>query len=204
MLSRSCTLSTARCSLRTSHGAIFLSVTNGGTFKDAEGENCFSLDAGAHTRFSELHDHRGDATDEKGERVLEHAPGDGFGRQKSSLADRSRDIDVRPVAGFKHTRAIASRLDDALFFARIDGGPLSMVNISSQWAKFATNIGMGEITFHALRHTHASHLIAVGVDVATVSKRLGHATPAITLSVYTHMFKQDDGKAAAAINAMKW
>lgn len=29
--------------------------------------------------------------------------------------------------------------------------------------------------------------------------------PAITLSVYTHMFKQDDGKAAAAINAaMKW
>jgi integrase len=94
--------------------------------------------------------------------------------------------------------------DDALFFARIDGGPLSMVNISSQWAKFATKIGMGEITFHALRHTHASHLIAVGVDVATVSKRLGHATPAITLSVYTHMFKQDDGKAAAAINAMKW
>jgi integrase len=92
--------------------------------------------------------------------------------------------------------------DDALLFARIDGGPLSMVNISSQWAKFATNIGMGEITFHALRHTHASQLIAAGVDVATVSKRLGHATPAITLSVYTHMFKQDDGKAAAAINAV--
>jgi integrase len=91
--------------------------------------------------------------------------------------------------------------DDALLFARIDGGPLSMVNISSQWAKFATNIDMGEITFHALRHTHASKLIAAGVDVATVSKRLGHATPAITLSVYTHMFKQDDGKAAAAINA---
>jgi integrase len=63
--------------------------------------------------------------------------------------------------------------DDALLFARIDGGPLSMVNISSQWAKFATNIGMGEITFHALRHTHASQLIAAGV------KRLGHATPAI-------------------------
>jgi integrase len=95
--------------------------------------------------------------------------------------------------------------DDALLFARIDGGPQSIVNISSQWAKFAGNIGMGEITFHALRHTHASQLIAAGVDVATVSKRLGHATPAITLSVYTHMFKQDDGKAAAAINAaMKW
>lgn len=58
-------------------------------------------------------------------------------------------------------------------------------------------------TAFALRHTHASQLIAAGVDVATVSKRLGHATPAITLSVYTHMFKQN-GKAPAAINAMKW
>jgi hypothetical protein len=37
-------------------------------------------DAGAHTRFGELHDHSGDAADEKGERVLEDAPGDGLGR----------------------------------------------------------------------------------------------------------------------------
>jgi hypothetical protein len=73
-------------------------------------------DAGAHTRFGELHDHSGDAADEKGERVLEHAPGDGFGRQKSSLADRSRDIDVRPVAGFKqHPRY---RLQAALQWPR--------------------------------------------------------------------------------------
>jgi len=57
--------------------------------------------AGAYTRFGELYEHRGDAADEKGERVLEHAPGDGLGRLKSSLADRSREIDVRPVAGFK-------------------------------------------------------------------------------------------------------
>jgi integrase len=37
----------------------------------------------------------------------------------------------------------------------------------------------------------------VGVD----SKRLGHASPAITLKVYAHLFRKDDGKAAAAINA---
>jgi integrase len=95
--------------------------------------------------------------------------------------------------------------DDALLFARIDGGPLSIVNISSQWAKFADNIGMGEITFHALRHTHASQLIDEGVDIVTISKRLGHAKPDITLRVYAHRFRNDDSKAAAAINAaMKW
>jgi hypothetical protein len=31
--------------------------------------------------------------------------------------------------------------------------------------------------------------------------RLGHASPAITLKVYAHLFRKDDGKAAAAINA---
>jgi len=47
-----------------------------------------------------------------------------------------------------------------------------------------------------------SHRIArAGVDVATISKRPGHASPAITLKVYTHLYRKDDGKAAEAINA---
>jgi integrase len=60
---------------------------------------------------------------------------------------------------------------------------------------------MSEITFHALRHTHASQLIASGVDIVTIAKRLGHAKPSVTLSTYAHMFASDDRKAAAAINA---
>jgi integrase len=46
----------------------------------------------------------------------------------------------------------------------------------------------------------ASLLIDKGVDVVTISKRLGHASPAITLKVYAHLFRKDDGKAAEAIN----
>jgi integrase len=44
-------------------------------------------------------------------------------------------------------------------------------------------------------------LIHEGVDIVTISKRLGHAKPDITLRVYAHLFHKDDGKAAAAINA---
>ena len=33
---------------------------------------------------------------------------------------------------------------------------------------------MPEVTFHSLRHTHASQLIDAGVDIVTISKRLGH------------------------------
>jgi integrase len=58
--------------------------------------------------------------------------------------------------------------------------------------------GLRRIRVHDLRHTAASMLIAAGVDVATVSKVLGHANPSITLGVYAHAFaaKADNGVAA--------
>jgi integrase len=91
--------------------------------------------------------------------------------------------------------------DNDHLFATIDGRLPSPRAFSAEWADVAASIGMPGVTFHALRHTHASQLIAAGVDVVTISKRLGHASPNITLSVYAHMFKQRDDRAAAAINA---
>jgi integrase len=90
--------------------------------------------------------------------------------------------------------------DDALLFADIEGNPLSPNAVSAAWADFAESIGMPELTFHGLRHTHASQLIDANVDIVTISKRLGHVKPDITLRVYAHLFRKDDGKAAAAIN----
>lgn len=46
----------------------------------------------------------------------------------------------------------------------------------------------GKITFHGLRHTAASNLIAEGVSIADVSKMLGHSTITTTLNIYTHAF----------------
>jgi integrase len=86
--------------------------------------------------------------------------------------------------------------DDGLLFAGIDGEPRAPSSVSRAWSD-ATGVG-----YHNLRHTHASQLIDGDVDIVTISKRLGHATPAITLAVYAHMFKKTDAKAAAAINAV--
>lgn len=91
--------------------------------------------------------------------------------------------------------------DDTLLFTDIEGAIITPNTLSVAWVNFAKRIGMPEVTFHALRHTHASQLIDAGVDIVTISRRLGHAKPDITLRVYAHMFKKDDGKAAAAINA---
>lgn len=97
--------------------------------------------------------------------------------------------------------------DDALLFADLDGAPLHPYNFGTAWRQFAERVGLAGITFHALRHSHASQLIDSNVDIVTISKRLGHAKPDITLRTYAHLFRKDDGKAAAAINAalkLKW
>jgi integrase len=91
--------------------------------------------------------------------------------------------------------------DDALVFPALDGGPASPRNLSGDWAEIADDLGMPDVTFHSLRHTHASQLIDAGVDIVTISKRLGHASPAITLRIYAHLFALRDDKASAAINA---
>jgi hypothetical protein len=40
------------------------------------------------------------------------------------------------------------------------------------------------------------------VPITTVTTRLGHSNPAITLKVYAHLFERDDAAAAAAIDQM--
>jgi integrase len=87
-----------------------------------------------------------------------------------------------------------------LLFPNLEGRPLRPNTVSSDWDELAARIGMPEITFHSLRHSHASMLISEGVDIVTISKRLGHAKPDITLRVYAHMFTSDDSKAAMAVN----
>jgi integrase len=50
--------------------------------------------------------------------------------------------------------------------------------------------GWPPLRFHDLRHTFASHLIIdLGLDVAQVSRILGHARITITLDIYTHHFE---------------
>ena len=72
------------------------------------------------------------------------------------------------------------------------GGPQSPRALSGDWGEVADAIGFGGVTFHALRHTHASMLIDAGVDVVRISRRLGHASPNITLQVYAHLFQKHD------------
>jgi len=74
-------------------------------------------------------------------------------------------------------------------------------NWSEAWQAAQGTFGLPRVTFHALRHTHASALIAAGLDVVKISRRLGHADPTLTLRSYAHLFDKVDTAAASAIEA---
>jgi integrase len=63
--------------------------------------------------------------------------------------------------------------------------------------------GRPKITPHQLRHCFASLLIAQGLNVVFVSRQMGHASPAVTLKVYAHLFDQAEhaSKASAQLEA---
>jgi integrase len=96
--------------------------------------------------------------------------------------------------------------ETASVFATADGQHLSPNGITKAWPRAMAEIGMPGVTLHSLRHTHASTLIASGMDVLTVSRRLGHASAVVTLRVYGHLIHGTDDRAAAIIEAAfgKW
>ena len=90
---------------------------------------------------------------------------------------------------------------DSQVLATFDGKPQSPNAITKGWPRAIAAVGVRGVTLHSLRHTHASMLIASGMDVLTISRRLGHGSPAITLRVYGHLIHGADDRAAQIMDA---
>jgi integrase len=86
---------------------------------------------------------------------------------------------------------------DSPVLASFDGKLQSPNAITKAWPVALAKIGASAATLHSLRHTHASMLIASGMDILTISRRLGHSSPTITLGIYGHLIHGTDDRAAA-------
>ena len=53
---------------------------------------------------------------------------------------------------------------------------------------------LSEISIHGLRHTHASLLLFAGVSIASVARRLGHASMTTTQKTYLHIIQELENK----------
>ena len=71
----------------------------------------------------------------------------------------------------------------------------------SKWfRKFADAHGYPELTFHGLRHVHATLLLQHNIDLQSVSSRMGHSDPSVTLRAYADAMPARDQEAAATMD----
>ena len=89
-----------------------------------------------------------------------------------------------------------------LVFTRLDGRPLVHWTVSRAFREHSRAAMLPVIPLHGLRHTYATLALSSGVNPRIVSARLGHATVALTLDVYSHVLPQADREAAERIAAL--
>ncbi|MCH5197353.1 MAG: site-specific integrase [Oscillospiraceae bacterium] len=87
-------------------------------------------------------------------------------------------------------------------FTNILGKPFHSDSISSWFRNFIDKNNLPKIHLHSLRHTNASLLIASGIDIKTVSKRLGHSNVQTTGVIYTHQLRMADETAADTLELL--
>ncbi len=87
-------------------------------------------------------------------------------------------------------------VDHGLVFAQATGMPLQPDRVTKRFRQLAVAAGLRPIRLHDLRHGQASLMLAAGVDLSVVSKRMGHSSVALTADTYQHLLG-GVGKAAA-------
>jgi integrase len=107
---------------------------------------------------------------------------------------------ARTATGTARRRAAGKAPEDALVFTNVDGTPRRPDGLTMEWGRARKRIGVS-VSLHAFRHTHASALIASNMDILSISRRLRHSSPTITLAVYGHLFTNSDDRAAHIVEA---
>ena len=84
-----------------------------------------------------------------------------------------------------------------LVFATPLGTPLDSDNALKRFRASLKSAGIAHrYTFHSLRHTAATSMLAAGISAKVVADRLGHSSPAFTLERYAHAVPALDEDAA--------
>ena len=107
---------------------------------------------------------------------------------KTANGVRVIDLDTLTVEVMRQRlEAQAGFSKSDLVFPHRDGGFMKEASIMRELKELGRCSGVPDITWHQLRHFHASVALQRKQNVVTVSRRLGHSNPNITLGTYGHM-----------------
>ena len=116
---------------------------------------------------------------------------------KTSTSYRKITIPHILIDHLLYIKKIYAPFPDDFVIINADGDMCNPRNISMRFSKkVAKYNNLPQITFHGLRHTHATILINRNENIKVVSERLGHKDVSITLNTYTHITKDMHYKTA--------
>jgi len=137
----------------------------------------------------------------------------GFKPTKTPSSIRNIDVDPVTMKMMKHLKLEQTKLflkqkyqnkDNLVFMNghhQVPGDAAANKALDNLQTRLNIKSG-NHLSFHALRHTHASILFARGVSLEYVSARLGHSSTLITSQIYVHLLKdkkEEDAKKTVEI-----
>lgn len=78
----------------------------------------------------------------------------------------------------------------------LNGGYFNPRYLEKTFSKLIADSGLPRITFHNLRHSAATLLRSMGVDIKLIQEILGHSNFAITADIYSHVLPSMQKEAA--------
>ena len=95
-----------------------------------------------------------------------------------------------------------SKADDDLIFTSWDGSDLHPQSMNNFLRRFCDKHNLPRIQPHAFRHMAGTFLITSGVDVRTVSGKMGHSRASITMNTYAHLLKSAEQETANTMTSI--
>ena len=141
-------------------------------------------------------------------RVCETVYDGHFDQPKTKRSARTIPIgtETAEILAALHSAAVDPK---ALVFATREGLPLERWNLLRKHLKpAAKKLGLPGVTWHLLRHSHATMLDSVGTPLGTMQSLLGHSTPEITREIYLHAIPEEQRRVVESVERLvfgpKW
>ena len=99
-------------------------------------------------------------------------------------------------------RGLGVAAGDAVFATSRRGGVLSAPALYHTLQREIIRIGLPPISFHALRHTFATAVLAAGANPKVVQHVLGHADPTLLLRRYGHVIPGAESEVARRLDGI--
>lgn len=109
----------------------------------------------------------------------------GFLPTKNKSSVRKIQIDWQTVIQF--SELVKGLPEDEPIFVK---GKVYNSTVNDILSRHCKTLNLSEISIHGLRHTHASLLLFAGVSIASVARRLGHASMTTTQKTYLHIIQE--------------